>query len=143
MVMAGELVVTGTDASSLERLETRLRVVEWALGILLLLVIAVGAWSLTRREKAPEGVVGVDSIRLVDGEGKLRASVNADAEGTRLRIYDGQENRRISLAVDAEGSPGIALFDGAGNLRAELSVQEKGGGFALLDENGRKLFSRP
>ena len=131
------------DGDPVERLETRLRVVEWAVGILVLLVIALGAFALTRREQAPEELAAVESFRVVDLEGKLRASITADAEGTRLRLYDGKEERRISLAVDAEGSPGIALFDSTGNLRAELAVLEKGGELALLDENGRKLFSRP
>ena len=131
------------DGEAVERLETRLRVVEWAVGVLVLFVIALGAFALTRREKPDEALAAVESLRVVDREGKLRASINADAEGTRLRLYDGKEERRISLAVDAEGSPGIALFDSAGNLRAELAVLEKGGELALLDENGRKLFSRP
>jgi hypothetical protein len=131
------------DGDAVERLETRLRVVEWAVGILVLLVIGLGAFALTRREEAPEEVLAIESFRVVDREGKLRASINADAEGTRLRLYDAKEERRISFAVDAEGSPGIALFDSAGNLRAELAVLEKGGELALLDENGRKLFSRP
>jgi hypothetical protein len=134
------------DGEAVERLETRLRVVEWAVGILVLLLIALGAFALTRREKPDEPdeeLTAIESLRVVDREGKLRASINADAEGTRLRLYDGKEERRISLAVDAEGSPGIALFDSAGNLRAEFAVLEKGGELALLDENGRKLFSRP
>jgi hypothetical protein len=132
--MEGELVV--------DRLETRLRVVEWALGVLVLLVIVLAA-MLWNRSPRQEALVAQESFRLVDAEGRLRVSINADAEGTRLRLYDAKEERRLSLAVDEAGSPGIALFDPAGNLRAEFAVIEKGAELALLDENGKKLFSRP
>ena len=132
--MEGELVV--------DRLETRLRVVEWALGFLVLLVIVLAA-MLWNRSPRQEALVAQESFRLVDAEGRLRASINADAEGTRLRLYDAKEERRLSLAVDESGSPGIALFDPAGNLRAEFAVSEKGAELALIDENGKKLFSRP
>src|SRR5688572_1165069 len=132
--MEGELVI--------DRLETRLRVVEWALGVLVLLVIVLAA-MLWNRSPRQEALVAQESFRLVDAEGRLRVSINADAEGTRLRLYDTKEERRLSLAVDESGSPGIALFDPAGNLRAEVAVIEKGAELALLDENGKKLFSRP
>lgn len=113
--------------------------------------------------RAPVSQVVEEQVRahqfiLVDGNGKERASLVADAAGSVfLVLFDKNEKSRLSLSVSNDG-PSLVLHDLDGKPRAILGstslvashVSEKGimertpaSSIVLFDRTGKLLFRTP
>jgi hypothetical protein len=120
--------------------------------------------QLIRQEtRPPVSQVVEDKIRahqfiLVDGDGKERASLVADAAGSVfLVLFDKNEKSRVNLSVSNDG-PSLILHDPDGKPRTILGstslvashVNEKGvmertpaSSIVLFDRAGKLLFRTP
>lgn len=76
-------------------------------------------------------VVRANEFILEDADGKVRATLGVDKDGSGLRLRDENGQIRAGLYVSAD----IPL-DVAGKGRANLVVTKGGPGLYLLDENG-------
>ncbi len=69
----------------------------------------------SRRRRAPE--VRTRRMTIVDGAGKVRASLGVDADGTVfLSLNDGREAPRVWLAVNRDGPSHFNLYDQTGQI---------------------------
>src|SRR5688572_29882012 len=91
------------------------------LGILLLAATAILVDQLRRRDD-DAGARDPGELVLRDAGGNARATLSADVDGTRLRLFDGDGRKRASLAVSVDGEPGLALFDASEKPRAVLEI---------------------
>lgn len=87
--------------------------------------------------------IKAEQLVIEDGQGKPRASLGLDGEGTRLRLYDAQGKRRASLSLGADGQPGLALFDAEGRAGAVLEITKSGAALSMSDASGKTIFSKP
>lgn len=87
-----------------------------------------------KRLKHP-GHVLTESLRVVDGAGAVRASLEV-TEGDRcqLLLHAPGGGMRARLMVTAEGYPVLGLFDAKGQVRLQLAVDDERPSFVLFDE---------
>ena len=116
-----------------ERANRRLTLISFALGAMLVLVLALGA---TGGSPAPGGatkqaavldVIKARKLTLVDRKGRERATLDMDDAGApELVLHDGKGGLRASMALTDTGAPQLAFFDESGKVRALLIMFESG-----------------
>jgi hypothetical protein len=120
-----------------ENLRARARIL--GIGLLVTLILgAVGAFSsgiFSGSDEAMEvGVLTVQRVVLVDGQGVARGEWRVDDEGNaRLGLLDRLERTRLSFSVLSGGSPGMSLVNSNGRRRAGLAL--------LPDESTSLVFA--
>ncbi len=114
--------------SRLEKSNRRLRVGMLVCGAALVCAIVMGAERATP-------LVTTEYIRLVDTEGKLRAALGSDKEGTFFFLNDPNGKMRVSMATQKDASY-VSLKDADGKTRAMVTFDEGGPAFRLKDEGG-------
>jgi hypothetical protein len=161
----------------LEKLERELcvekRRTRWLLAVVGLGFVGVLAWTLatiTSTAQAEGANTGPKVIRatqfILEGEnGKVRAMLLVDKDGSGLFLNDENAKRRVVLSGDKDGprldlngenenlratlsvvkdvSSGLYLQDKTGRPSAALVVSKWGPGLILHDENGKRIFSQP
>jgi len=110
---------------------------------LLVAVLLAGEMALRCVGAQPGGagpkVVTAQEFRLVDSEGKTRASLAAQADGsTGIALIDKDGKRRAVLRLRADGSPSLSLHDADGKNRATLDTQaDNSVGLILTNRDGK------
>lgn len=82
-----------------------------------------------REDKTPARVLRAKQLEIVDNEGKVRALLGTDREGTTsLSIFDHSDRVRASLGASAipEKGGGLSVYDKNGEHRAGLGLDESG-----------------
>jgi hypothetical protein len=96
-------------------------------------LLAIAATSdMSSREK----IIEANRFNLLDENGKTRAFLATNKDGTLLAMVGSDGKRRVCLAV-ANDEPGLALYDADGKLRASLTLLKDGPTLALSDDNGK------
>src|SRR5947207_15965661 len=105
---------------------------------LLIAVVLLGGDLAIRSVRAqpevgPPKVLVAQEFRLVDKEGKTRASLGVQADGSSgLTLLDKDGHRRAGFGLSEGGGSHLVLYDGEGKVRAQVVVQADGsGGLAL------------
>lgn len=158
-----------TNEERIARLErNNRRLLAGLVGVTLLaglaVVIQLGNGSGTTPKPDGDAVDEVRASRftLVDENGKTRARLGVDEDGTGLRLYDENGKPRAVLSVDEDGTL-LAMSDENGKLgpmlvtskemtllnmydkdakaRVTLGVGESGPVLGLRDENGKSVKS--
>jgi len=75
-------------------------------------------------------------LGLADENGKLRAGLFMTKDGSGLSLRDENRKTRVMLNVTKDG-PMLALADENGKSRARLDVVKEGAGLRLIDEKGQ------
>jgi hypothetical protein len=148
----------------LERMERQLR--RWRLGGVLALCLAVvgvaGAMA-----QAPARELSVETLRIVQHDGKERLILTADPGRPDMSFLDptgrsrltldiagdekpvlaiaesGHEKGRLTIGIE-NGSPMLKLYDQAGKLRVTIGVpHDVGSLIRILDEDGKVLRRLP
>jgi len=115
----------------------------WLLGAILIVVGGLSApkvfettASLARAQTGGTvKEIRARSIVIEDENGKTRATLAANKDGSNLALYDEKGKGRAGLTVTKDG-PGLTLFDINGKNRAGLAVIKDGPGLVLYDESG-------
>lgn len=153
-----------TTDERMQKIEGQLSRVRWFHRCLIaFIVLSLGVWfiSKTFTPETAWGGSGVKEIRanrftLEDENGKDRATLSVDEDGTMLMLRDENGKGRTVLSVSKDGQglllyneigknsaglvvtkkgPMLMLNDGNGQLRARLAVLEDGAGLRLYDES--------
>lgn len=120
-------------------LEARLRLLEQRSRIGLAAgAAALGALVLTAFARTGGEVVSAGRFELVDGEGRVRAELGIDDDGSAgLFVRDEEGRLRASLTYD-EAQAAMYLWDEGGTIRVGAAqYAHGGGGFALHGEESR------
>ena len=141
----------------LERLEKRFRTTR-AVAIIACIVIAAGVMMGQAPPPTVEAEVRSQHFVLVDGKGKERASLVADAAGSVfLVLFDANGKTRANLSASNDG-PSLIFYDAAGQARTIVGsttmvashVNENGiaerapaSSIVLLDRAGKLLWREP
>jgi hypothetical protein len=110
---------------------------------LLVVVLLAGDVALRCVGAQPGGaapkVVTAQEFRLVDGEGKTRASMAVQADGSAgMVLLDKGGKRRAVLRLRPDGSPSLSLHDADGRNRATLDMQADDSiGLILTNRDGK------
>lgn len=108
------------------RLQTRQRMMMWALGGLLLVTIVLTVLTAPRTALVSE-TLQANQFVLRDGSGLIRGIWEMEAEGgSRLVMRDGDGRERIGLSLLRDGSPGVTLGDRDGRHRIVLGLLPDG-----------------
>ncbi|MBU4272302.1 MAG: hypothetical protein KKE86_14320 [Planctomycetes bacterium] len=112
-------------------LERKNRRLTWMLtvagGTVALLVVLAVASGMAPAGDAPLEIVTAREFRLVDAQGRLRAKLVTDKEGSGLVLADEKGQARASLAVKEEG-PWLVLIDEKGKPAVTICDGNGGGG---------------
>jgi hypothetical protein len=162
--MSGPITFEDEMRGRLERLERQLR--HWRLGGLLALCVAMVAVAGAMAQ-APERELSVETLRVVQRDGKERLILTAkpgvpdmsfldpmgrsrltlDIAGDEKPVLSisesGQEEGRLTIGIE-NGSPMLRLYDKAGKLRVMLGIpNELGSLIRLLDKDGNVVRRLP
>ena len=120
--------------AQLERSLQRTRRITGAILSLFGATLLVGAAT-----PAPNRTLELNSLKIVDAEGKVRLLLTA---ATGLSVLDADGTTRASLGVDGDG-PGLILFGGKSVGRAILNVNRDGPAlsFTGADNALRAIFA--
>ncbi len=138
----------------------------WRVGGLLTLAAAVVA-GLTAMADPPAKELRVETLRIVQRDGKDRIVLTAIPQIPDMTFYDpsgharltldiandkqpelaiaeaGKEKGRLAIGID-NGTPVLRLYDRAGKLRVSMGVpNDVGALIRILDEEGRVLGRLP
>ena len=86
--------------TQLERKNRRLTLALVSVGMAAILTVAMGQAA---REAVPE-IVTAHQFNVVDGDGKLRASLGTGKDGTSLGLLDENGKPRVAMGADRSGS---------------------------------------
>ena len=85
---------------------------------------------------------GHSSITVLNAQGNARASFGADEDGTLMKLLCANGSAGVQLS--AGQTPGIALLDRSGRVRAELALDAAGDASLILtDADGTETFKAP
>jgi hypothetical protein len=87
-------------------------------------------------------LVGIPMLGLSDEQGKPRAVLALNEDGTGLVMSDEQGRPRTILALGASGSM-LTLRDEHGEVRAGIALTKSGPRLAIYDEQGKCTWSAP
>jgi len=95
--------------------------------------------DVSTRTDRPSRVIVGENFRLVDAEGKTRASLGVDPSGTAyLSIFDKDQKNAVKICAFAGGKPGVALLSRHGKARCVLRLgPDDSPILAFNDENGK------
>jgi hypothetical protein len=137
-------------AERLGRLERQNRRLKWL--AFTILVVATVAWlgigsAGHERQASAAGVQPVRSVdaevfRLVDSNGRLRASLFMGEGGPCLGFLDEAGKTRADLIVTKDGTA-FFLRDANGTARVVMGATGAGQGFSLADARGKEIWSAP
>ena len=101
----------------------------------------VAIWG--SRDRPADGGTGgkvltAEEFRVVDGGGKVRASLGVSPDGSLgLRLADGEGKIRGMLYIGADGESALNFYNQGGNARAQLALSRDGlPGLVFSDEDG-------
>ncbi len=116
----------------LEQLERRNRHLTGAL-------VAIGALAVLAGAASRSGeVLRAEKIEMVDGEGKVRAELAIDADGSAGLFLRDREGRVRGCAIHDDARTGFFALDTAGQVRVGAAqFAHGGGGFALHGPEGK------
>jgi hypothetical protein len=117
--------------SKLEKSNRRLKVAMAVCGAALVCAMVIGAERATP-------LVTTEYIRLVDTEGKLRAALGSDKDGTFFFLNDPAGKMRVSMATQKDASY-VSLKDPDGKTRATVTFDEAGPAMRLKDGGGMNM----
>jgi hypothetical protein len=120
-----------TIALRLSRLELSNR--RLRLGMILCGVVAIGGLFVGAERAATP--VSATSFRLVDADGKLRAELGSDKQGTFFYLNDENGKLRASIAAQS-GAAFLSLKDPQGKSRVAVLFDADGAGLRVKDEGG-------
>jgi len=120
--------------SQLERSNRRLK-----LGLALLGVGGLSAY-FAGAAAGPSSPITTSELRLVDTDGRTRAHMGSDREGTFFLLHDETGKPRLSLAAQHNASF-MTIRDENGKVRAVISYDEQGPAVRLKDKDGNPLAS--
>ncbi len=126
------------------RLDALERWDRWLTRTVMLMALAFAA-LLAVGWKSPDGTVEAQELVVMDKDGKKRAWLGVDADGTPGLMLFGQDERvRAVLGVGPDGLTLLALDDANGKKHAELGVASDGTpGLVLSDKDGTPVWSAP
>jgi hypothetical protein len=120
------------EAVSTFNVERENRRVRWA-GIAAALSLA---FSLLTGATTPPTELDVSRLRILDGDGKVRAALAVSEDGPGLILVGANGKIRAALGVDKDG-PNLFLYDTNGKVTmAALGVTTEGATLTLDDANG-------
>ena len=88
----------------------------------------------------PDKIIKAESIQLVDAEGKLRAALGSDKDGSFFFMNDQNGKMRASMAAQSVGSY-MNLKDDAGVTRVIMSHDQEGPAVRLRDGNSLAVMT--
>jgi len=127
----------------------------WLVAVLMLAsaLIGAGTASLALMHRK---VVTAQAFRLVDRDGKLRATLGLGPEGSAgLAVRDNGDVDRVVMYLQPDGSPAVSLADRDGQQRAVLgclappltptgSIQVgRESSLVLFDKDGKVIWKTP
>lgn len=125
--------------SELVRAKRSNRLLLTGIAIALAFLMSVDHVREARAENQPAAAalneIHARAFILEDANGKARAKLTANKDGTGLTLYDENGKNRATLGVTSEG-PGLVLFDENGKSRVALDTSAGAPGLSLSDENG-------
>jgi hypothetical protein len=162
--MAVQMAFDDRTQDRLKRIERELRY--WRVGGILTLAAVVVA-GLTAMADPPAKELRVETLRIVQRDGKDRIVLTAIPEIPDMTFYDptgharltldvandkqpelaiaesGKEKGRLAIGIE-NGTPVLRLYDRAGKLRVSMGVpQDVGALIRIFDEEGRVLGRLP
>ncbi len=162
--MAVQTAFDDQTQNRLDRIERELRY--WRIGSMLALAAVVVA-GLTAMADPPAKELRVETLRIVQSDGKDRIVLTAIPEIPDMTFYDpsgrgrltldiandkepelaiagaGKAKGRLAIGID-NGTPVLRLYDRAGKLRVSMGVpQDVGALIRTFDEEGRVLGRLP
>ena len=133
--------MTGSDtrrgtSSRLDRLERQCRLLRAAV---LLVLLVLGAATLTGFSPSGRQVVEAEQFVARDAAGVVRASMGVTAGVPAITLHDQSGAIRVGLKLDSSGNPSLSLLDGAGETKGAILVDEAGNGSAhVLGSKGKE-----
>jgi hypothetical protein len=118
--------------SQLERSNRRLKIGLAILGAGGLAAFFAGAAA------GPSSPITTSELRLVDTDGRTRAHIGSDREGTFFLLHDEAGKPRLSLAAQRSAAF-MTIRDENGKVRAVISYDEQGPAVRLKDKEGNPL----
>jgi len=115
---------------------------------------ALSVWFLmppsVLAQGGPQKVIEAQEFRVVDDEGRVRATLGFNrylaVNETRLRLFDRRGIERLSLAAQESLGSYLQLKDKAGHIRVGVlnsDILDSGPELNLFDEEGKVLWSAP
>jgi hypothetical protein len=121
----------------LGRLERSNRRLKMALGTCCVGVLAVAYLGAA---PTPDKIIKAESIQLVDADGRLRAALGSDKDGSFFFMNDQNGKMRASIAAQSVGSY-MNLKDDAGTTRVIMSHDQEGPAVRLRDANSLAVLT--
>ena len=120
-------------------LEARIGRLEWRSRLWSGIAFAALAWALTTSALAPEDeVVAAERFELVDAEGRVRAEVAIDEDGSAGFFVRDEDGRVRATLIQDDSQAAMYLLDGEGTIRVGAAqYAHGGGGFALHGEESK------
>ena len=103
-------------------------------GVLATVLIIVSMGATNQDENL--GDIVVNSIKVVNENGKLAAILNADESGGGLAIYNNDGKTAAILNADEPGG-GLAIYNNDGKPAAGLIATESGGNLGIFNNDGK------
>lgn len=120
----------------LERLERRLALMTAAWILTAAALVLLGPW--TPRAATQPQVVRTTAVEIVDGSGRIRATLDAVNQKPSLWMYGDDGRRRAGLVVGTGGAPELLLADAQGRPRIALRTGfERAAEIRIADSRGR------
>ncbi len=120
----------------LQQLERRLAVLSAAWILTVVGVLLLGPW--TPRAATQPQVVRTTGIEIVDGSGRVRATLDAVNRKPSLWLYGDDGRRRAGLVVGTGDAPELVLADAQGRPRINLRTGfERAAEIRITDSRGR------
>jgi len=116
------------------------------LAVVVVLAAVAAAYAAGQAKTDAPKVVRAQRFEVVDGEGKVLATLGVEAEGSpALRLHGKKGKGGIILAVLPNGNPMQALFDDKDKMRVEVLVfsGDSSPRLALNDENAKTIWEAP
>ena len=102
----------------IESLETQVRTLKRMLFGVFGVVVVGGLLAATNLQSVPD-VVRAKMFEVVNDEGKVVASIGADAEGGVLSIGNNEGEEVAAIAATVDGDGGIVTIDSKGKITSE------------------------
>ena len=106
------------------------------IGVLATVLIIVSMGATNQDENL--GDIVVNSIKVVNENGKLAAILNADESGGGLAIYNNDGKTAAILNADEPGG-GLAIYNNDGKPAAGLNADEYGGNLRIFNKHEKKV----
>lgn len=101
-------------------------------------VLALGAAWLAGARAGDDEVLRARKIEMIDAEGRVRAELAIDADGSAGLFLRDAEGRVRGCAIHDEAQTGFFALDTQGQVRVGAAqFAHGGGGFALHGEEGK------